>query len=147
MVDMCYALTPLVQLCCHALQLLSRVCKRAGDAAISTLNISANNIGDKGAAALAEMLKSNTTLERLDLSSNVIDYDGITAISAALVDNTSLKALYVRCVRMRHPHSCSKLFEKLCGPTSTLCPGDCSTPARTFRLHLSHSLLVPNGGF
>jgi len=69
----------------------------AGDMRITTLNISANNIGDKGAAALAEMLKSNTTLERLDLSSNVIDYDGISAISAALVDNTSLKALYVRC--------------------------------------------------
>lgn len=79
---------------------MPRPCTRccAGDASISTLNISANNIGDKGAAALAEMLKSNTTLERLDLSSNVIDYDGITAISAVLVDNTSLKALYVRCV-------------------------------------------------
>jgi Leucine Rich repeat len=50
---------------------------------ITTLNISANNIGDKGAAALAEMLRSNTTLERLDLSSNVIDYDGISALSAA----------------------------------------------------------------
>jgi Leucine Rich repeat len=68
-----------------------------GDMSITTLNISANNIGDKGAAALAEMLRSNTTLERLDLSSNVIDYDGISALSAALADNTSLKALYVRC--------------------------------------------------
>ncbi len=68
----------------------------AGDASITTLNVSANNIGDKGAASLAEMLKSNTTLERLDLSSNVIDYDGITAISAALVENTSLQALYIR---------------------------------------------------
>lgn len=76
---------------------LAYTCPIAGDASISTLNISANNIGDQGAAALAEMLKSNTTLERLDISSNVIDYDGITAISAALVDNTSLKALYVRC--------------------------------------------------
>ena len=69
---------------------------------ISTLNISANNIGDTGAAALAEMLRSNSTLERLDLSSNVIDYDGITAISSALVNNTSLKALYVRCVLPLH---------------------------------------------
>ena len=69
----------------------------AGDMSITTLNISANNIGDTGAAALAEMLRSNTTLERLDLSSNVIDYDGISALSAALADNTSLKALYVRC--------------------------------------------------
>ena len=58
---------------------------------------SASITDDKGAAALAEMLKSNTTLERLDLSSNVIDYDGISAISAALVENTCLKALYVRC--------------------------------------------------
>lgn len=69
---------------------------------ITTLNISANNIGDKGAAALAEMLRSNTTLERLDLSSNVIDYDGISALSAALADNTSLKALYVRCTPPSH---------------------------------------------
>ncbi len=29
----------------------------AGDARIHTLNLSANNIGDRGAAALAEMLK------------------------------------------------------------------------------------------
>ena len=31
----------------------------AGDARIHTLNLSANNIGDRGAAALAEMLKVN----------------------------------------------------------------------------------------
>ena len=30
---------------------------RAGDARIHSLNLSANNIGDRGAAALAEMLK------------------------------------------------------------------------------------------
>ena len=33
----------------------------AGDARIHTLNLSANNIGDRGAAALAEMLKVSRT--------------------------------------------------------------------------------------
>ena len=35
---------------------------RAGDSHITTLNLSANNIGDGGALALAEMLKVNTLL-------------------------------------------------------------------------------------
>lgn len=69
----------------------------AGNARIDTLNVSANNLGDRGAVALAEMLKSNTTLGSLDVSSNNIDYDGITALSAALADNTTLRALYIRC--------------------------------------------------
>lgn len=69
----------------------------AGDRTITTLNLSANNIGDAGALTLAAILKSNTTLEVLDLSSNVIDYDGITAIAEALTDNTSLTSLHIRC--------------------------------------------------
>lgn len=36
------------------------LCSGSGDARIHTLNLSANNIGDKGAAALAEMLKVST---------------------------------------------------------------------------------------
>ena len=58
--------------------------------------MSANNVGDRGAVALAEMLKSNGTLASLDVSSNNIDYDGITALSAALADNSTLRALYIR---------------------------------------------------
>ena len=63
---------------------------------MTTLNLSMNNIGDGGALAIAEMLKSNTTLESLDLSGNVIDYDGITAIAEALAENTALKVLHIR---------------------------------------------------
>jgi Leucine Rich repeat len=94
-----------------------------GDMSITTLNISANNIGDKGAAALAEMLRSNTTLERLDLSSNVIDYDGISALSAALADNTSLKALYVRCCPKPQNHIL------LCEAAPAFCNGVVQLPS------------------
>lgn len=36
------------------------LCCGLGDARIHTINLSTNNIGDKGAAALAEMLKVST---------------------------------------------------------------------------------------
>ena len=53
-----------------------------GDMSISTLNISANNIGDQGAAAIAELLRSNTVsrfpdphcrISRVSLPSSVAD--------------------------------------------------------------------------
>jgi hypothetical protein len=84
---------------CAPLSLLTLpiVCSYADNTRISTLNISANNFGDRGASSLAEMLKSSSTLESLDISSNNVDYDGITALSAALVENTTLRALYIGC--------------------------------------------------
>ena len=69
----------------------------ADNTKITTLNISANSIGDRGAGSLAEMIKSNKSLESLDISSNNIDYDGITALSAAIAENKTLRSLYIRC--------------------------------------------------
>lgn len=69
------------------------------------LSLSANSIGDRGAATLAEVIKSNTTLTSLDISSNNIDYDGITALAAAIAENTTLRALYLRCSSLSGPFS------------------------------------------
>ena len=49
--------------------------------------------GDAGAAAIAEALKTNTTLERLELSGNAVDADGAAALADALASSTSLKIL------------------------------------------------------
>ena len=49
--------------------------------------------GDAGAAAIAEALNTNTTLERLELSGNAVDAAGAAALAEALASSTSLKAL------------------------------------------------------
>jgi hypothetical protein len=50
-------------------------------------------IGDSGAAAIAEALKLNTSLQRLDTNNNKIGDSGATAIAEALKLNTSLQRL------------------------------------------------------
>ena len=42
------------------------------------------------------MLQLNTTLTKLELSGNSIDYDGAAALAEALAQNTSLQALSIR---------------------------------------------------
>lgn len=55
----------------------------SGNAVLRTLDLSQNGIGDKGARALAEGLKLNTTLMHLDLSGNAIDKEGISKFVTA----------------------------------------------------------------
>ena len=43
---------------------------------MQSLDLGQNGIGDKGAAALAEAIRLNTTLTKLDLSGNAIDVQG-----------------------------------------------------------------------
>ena len=43
---------------------------------MQNLDLGQNGIGDCGAAALAEALRLNTTLQKLDLSGNAIDVEG-----------------------------------------------------------------------
>ena len=43
---------------------------------MQNLDLGQNGIGDRGAAALAEALRLNTTLQKLDLSGNAIDVEG-----------------------------------------------------------------------
>ena len=51
----------------------------SGNSVITTLDLGQNGIGDRGAKALAEAIKLNTTLTRLDLSGNAIDTEGAGA--------------------------------------------------------------------
>jgi hypothetical protein len=83
------------------------VCKRvcegqmifefARTCAVKTLNPSNNNIGIDGAAALAGMLYTNTTLESLGLYNNRIGPEGATALAGMLHTNTTLKTLNLGC--------------------------------------------------
>lgn len=61
---------------------------------VTSVDLSSNEaIGNKGASALAEALKVNTTLEQLDLSSCGIGGLGAKALAEALCSNTSLMSL------------------------------------------------------
>ncbi len=60
---------------------------------ITTLDLSMNKIGDQEAEALAEALKSNTSLQSLNLSNNWIGDQGAAALAEALKSNTSLQSL------------------------------------------------------
>ena len=81
----------------------------------------ANNIGDEGAGALSEALKTNTTLQSLELggeqegcddqtivdvannqhhqAGNIIGDDGTRALCEALKTNTTLQSLDLGCVQ------------------------------------------------
>lgn len=60
---------------------------------IKELKLYGCNIDDKGALAIAHMLKENKTLEKLDLSYNHIGDEGCVAIAVALRGNETLKCL------------------------------------------------------
>lgn len=47
---------------------------------MQALDLAQNGIGDRGAAALAEAIRLNTTLTKLDLSGNAIDINGASAL-------------------------------------------------------------------
>ena len=57
------------------------------------LNLSNNNVEDKGAASLADALKTNTSLIELNLSNNNVEDEGAEALADALKRNTSLTEL------------------------------------------------------
>ena len=61
------------------------------------LNVKNNCIGDGGATALAEMLKENRTLQQLDVSSNSIGSGGAIALAEMLKKNRTLQQLDVSC--------------------------------------------------
>ena len=62
---------------------------------LQQLNVSNNSIGDGGATALAEMLKENRTLQQLSVSDNSIGDGGATALAEMLKENRTLQQLYV----------------------------------------------------
>ena len=62
---------------------------------ITKLVLSRNNITDRGAATLAEMLKENRTLQQLNISDNSIGGEGATALAETLKENRTLRQLEV----------------------------------------------------
>ena len=62
---------------------------------LQQLAVGGNSIGNGGATALAEMLKENRTLQRLDVGSNSIGVGGATALAEMLKENKTLQQLDV----------------------------------------------------
>lgn len=63
------------------------------NSALTKLSIPSNSIGDVGAKALAEALKSNSALTTLDLEGNLIGDEGAMALAEVLKSNGVLTAL------------------------------------------------------
>ena len=57
------------------------------------MELGGNNIGDEGAAALAQGLRNNTALTTLYLHDNDIGDDGAAALALTLRNNTALTTL------------------------------------------------------
>jgi hypothetical protein len=60
---------------------------------LSTLNVGANNLGDRGISALAMCLGSTSKLRELNIENNRVGDAGGGALARALVTNTSLQRL------------------------------------------------------
>ena len=61
---------------------------------LQTLKLSGNRVGVKGTMALAEALKSNSTLQTLELHYNNIGDNGAKALAEALKSNSTLQVLW-----------------------------------------------------
>lgn len=70
---------------------------------LKKLDLSMNGFGNKGAAALGEVLRLNNTLAYLDLSNNDISNEGVSKISRGLEFNEHLRVLKVKTLRKLGP--------------------------------------------
>ena len=66
---------------------------RDNDPSLTRLHLSNNQIGDEGARALADALRTNTSLTELYLQANQIGKEGTLDLAEALRTNTSLTGL------------------------------------------------------
>ena len=107
------------------LQLQSISCRNLGDSGaailadvlegnltVAKLDWSFNGIGDAGAVALAKALTKNSTLTELDLSRNEIGDTGAAALAEAIKTNSSLKVLHFSCNRIGDG-GCAALVETM----------------------------------
>ena len=62
---------------------------------ITELDLANNGFGDRGAIALAEMLKESRTLQQLNISDNSIGQGGATTLAEVLKENGTLQQLNV----------------------------------------------------
>ena len=78
----------------EGLDYLSKIPKHVSQS-MTELDFNSNEFGDRGATALAEMLKENGTLQQLDVSGNFIGQEGATALAEMLKENRTLQQLDV----------------------------------------------------
>ena len=64
-------------------------------AGLLCLGLADNLVGDKGAGALADLIRQTDTLQKLVLSQNEVGDEGASKLVAALSQNQSLKGLYL----------------------------------------------------
>jgi hypothetical protein len=62
---------------------------------VTKINLSYNNIGDEGAAALADALKVNTSVSNIDLICNRIDASHISRVDTLIARNKRLRCLFL----------------------------------------------------
>lgn len=79
------------------------------------LAIQDHNIGDKGAIALAEGLKHNTTVRLIDLSHNKIGEVGIVALVEAIKQNATIELVIFEGIDMTAKGSAAlnKVWERI----------------------------------
>lgn len=62
---------------------------------LRSLNLSENKIGDSGATAIGNALKTNAGLQKLDLAENPIGDAGAKAIATGLKTNKTIKKIFL----------------------------------------------------
>ena len=67
---------------------------------VTELNISGNNIGDKGIALISTALQTNTTMTKLDITECNMSDDGAESLARALTVNKTLQKLYVSTITL-----------------------------------------------
>eukprot|EP00949_MAST-11_sp_MAST-11-sp1_P003850 g3850.t1 len=66
-----------------------------GPCSLQTLNVYRNDIGDEGAAAIAEMLKRNSDLKFLHMSHNQVTWRGAAKLAKAMRKNFAIEQLWL----------------------------------------------------
>ncbi|XP_040604101.1 NLR family CARD domain-containing protein 3 isoform X4 [Mesocricetus auratus] len=97
-----------------------------------TLDLRSNTIGPQGAKALAEALKKNRTLTSLSLQSNMIKDNGVMCMAEALVSNQTISIL--------------QLQKNLIGPTGAQRMADALKQNKSLKELMFSSNTIGDGG-
>ena len=81
---------------------------------LTELIISGNPIGDIGAAAFGDMLRSNSALSKLNMDTCGITSEGCVRLAGGLTENTTLQELWMSCdqIGMEGAKALSKVIEE-----------------------------------